>query len=165
MTSEPEIEHPDPNDARNAANTWRILFVDSPERNETLKEACKEHGYDVIGAPTLTEAWLFLNGKDHVDVIVCAAHLENESMFEFLHGVRNSDNPLHRNAAFLILSLESGKIGTLTDKSAAATGLTLGADAFVSMPEFDVNTLVQHVRRLRPPVPILQQTANEVESQ
>lgn len=165
MKSEPKIEHPELCDVKNAANTWRILFVDSPERNEILKEACKEHGYDVIGAPTLTEAWLFLNGKDHVDVIVCAAHLEHESMFEFLHGVRTCDNALHRNAAFLILSLEPGNVGSRLDKNAAVAGLALGADAFLPMPEFDVSVLVQHLRRLQPVVPTLQQTENDGKSQ
>lgn len=158
MISEPEIEHPESCDARNAANTWRILIIDTPQHIEMLKEACKECGYDVVGAPTIEEAWLFLNGKDHVDVIVCAAHLEDESMFAFLHGVRTSDNPLHRNAAFLILSLESGKIGSHIDKSTAATGLALGANDFVQMPIFDAYLLEQHLRQLLPSVPILQQT-------
>lgn len=155
MAKEPEVELPGPGDLKSAESTWRVLFVDSSERNELLKEACKEYGYAVIGAETLEEAWLFLNGKDHVDVIVCAAHLEHESMFEFLHGVRS--NALHRDAAFLILSLAPSKTGSRFDESAAATGLALGASAFVPMPVFDVRVLVDHIRRLRPEVPALQQ--------
>ena len=155
MTSEPEVELPETNHANRAEATWRILFVDSKENNELLKEACKEFGYAVIGASTLEEAWLFLNGENHVDVIVCAAHLEHESMFDFLHGVRK--NEIHRTAAFMILSLEPTHTGSRLDRSAAAAGLLLGADAFVLMPVFDVDSLVQHLRRLQPEIPTLVQ--------
>jgi hypothetical protein len=64
-------------------------------------------------------AWAFLDGKDHADVIVCAAHLEEESMFEFLRGVRDSE--AHQSAKFLILALAEGA----ADQEAA----TVRADA------------------------------------
>lgn len=158
MPREPEMELPNSGDARCAAETWRILFVDSQEHNDLLKEACKKYGYAVIGASTLEEAWLFLNGRDHVDVIVCAAHLEEESMFQFLHDVRTSEG--HHDAAFLILSLEPRVAGSRLDRSAAAAGLALGADAFAPMPVFDVSALVEHLRRLQPSTPTLLQTSD-----
>jgi CheY-like chemotaxis protein len=151
MTAEPELELPDRADAKPPEQTFRVLFLDSPERNEMLKEACKEFGYAVVGASTVEEAWLFLNGTDHVDVIVCAAHLEEESMFKLLLAVRASE--LHKDAAFLILSLEPSPVGARLDAIAASAGRALGADAFVTMPVFDPIALVAHIRRLQPAVP------------
>ncbi|MEO7623336.1 MAG: hypothetical protein ABIS30_09750, partial [Gallionella sp.] len=88
MSKLPEIEHPAPADAKPPQKTWRILFLDSLENIGQLKEACKKAGYEVVGLTTIQEALAFLKMKDHVDVIVCAAHLEEESMFEFLQHVR-----------------------------------------------------------------------------
>ncbi len=154
MTTEPELELPDRADARPPGLTFRVLFLDSPEHNELLMEACKEFGYAVVGAATVEEAWLFLNGTDHVDVIVCAAHLEEESMFKLLHAVRASE--LHKDAAFLILSLEPSPVGARLDAIAASAGRALGADAFVPMPVFDPIALVAHIRRLQPAIPKVQ---------
>ena len=84
MQKEPQVEYPAPKDAKPPMKTWRILFLDSAENVKKLKDACKHAGYEVVGALTIEEAWAFLDGKDHADVIVCAAHLEEESMFGFL---------------------------------------------------------------------------------
>jgi CheY-like chemotaxis protein len=155
MSAEPELELPDRADAKPPEQTFRVLFLDSPEHNELLKEACKEFGYAVVGANTVEEAWLFINGTDHVDVIVCAAHLEEESMFKLLSAVRASE--IHKDAAFLILSLETSPVGARFDAIAASAGLALGADAFVPMPVFDPVALVMHIRRLQPEIPHLHQ--------
>src|SRR5436190_15358797 len=131
MSLEPPLERPSPENAKSPQQTWRILFLDGPENVEKLKEAGKEAGYVVVGAITIAEAWAFLEGKDHVDVIVCAAHLEEESMFEFLKGVR--DNEIHRDAGFLILSLSPGEVGARVDRIATRAGMLLGADAYAVM--------------------------------
>ena len=137
--------------------TWRILFLDSPENVEKLKDACKHAGYAVVGAHTIEEAWAFLDGKDHADVIVCAPHLEEGSMFDFLNGVRASK--VHRRAKFLILSLAPGAIGARLHDSTASAGLALGADAYVDMPVLDPHKLVALIKKLQPPIPMLQQPA------
>lgn len=155
MPKEPELEHPTAGNARSAANTWRILFLDSAEHALQLKGACKDVGYVVVSANTIDEAWAFLNGKDHADVIVCAAHLPEESVFEFLKSVR--DSATHRNAMFLILSLEATVTAARLDRSTARTGRALGADAYVVMPVFDAAELVVQIRLLQPKEPMLQQ--------
>ena len=159
MPKEPELEHPARENARSPQETWRILFLDSAENIEHLKGACKGVGYVVVGATTIEEAWAFLDGKNHADVIVCAAHLEQESMFEFLKGVR--DSAIHRRTMFLILSLEPGAAGARLDRSAAVAGMALGADAYVIMPQFDACTLVAQIRSLQPHVPTLQLAIGE----
>ena len=161
MQNEPQVEHPAPEDAKPPMQTWRILFLDSAENVEQLKEACKDVGYAVVGALTVKEAWAFLDGKDHVDVIVCAAHLEEESMFEFLKRVR--DSKVHGEAKFLILSLAAGALGSQLNASTARAGFALGADTYVSMPVFDPKDLVARIRKLQPAVPLLQQSATDKE--
>jgi CheY-like chemotaxis protein len=158
---EPPLERPAAADARSPGETWRILFLDKVESVEQLKGACKDAGYVVVGATTIEEAFAFLDGKDHADVIVCAAHLEEESMFEFLRRVRERE--VHQDVSFLILSLAAGETGSRLDRSAARAGILLGADSYVIMPVFDPVVLLEHVRRLRPRVPLLQQSATEEE--
>ena len=161
MTKQPEIEHPAPADAKPPEKTWRILFLDSIENIGQLKEACKKAGYVVIGLTTIHEALAFLLEKDHVDVIVCAAHLEEESMFQFLKDVR--DNEKHGGAAFLILSLEPGEAGARMDRSAERAGMLLGADGYLLMPVFDAVELVAQIQKLQPRIPMLQQSTTAKE--
>ena len=161
MTKQPDIERPAAADAKSPQETWRILFLDSADNIVQLKDACKSVGYVVIGSTTIEEAWAFLNGKDHVDVIVCAAHLEEESMFKFLKDVR--DNDIHQKAAFLILSLEPGIIGAKLDRSTARAGIALGADGYLVMPLFDAAELITQIQKLQPDIPMLQQSATAEE--
>lgn len=159
--NEPELERPAPENAKSPLETWRILFLDSAENVAQLKEACRDVGYVVVGAITIEEAWAFLEGKDHADVIVCAAHLEEESMFDFLKRVRDSE--AHRHTRFLILSLHPGQVGARLDRSAASVGLLLGADSYAIMPAFDAGQLISHIQRLQPRVPTLQRAATPEE--
>jgi CheY-like chemotaxis protein len=158
---QPKVEHPAPENARSPMKTWRILFLDSAENIEQLKGACKDVGYTVAGALTIEEAWAFLDGKDHADVIVCAAHLPEESMFEFLKGVRDSE--VHRNAKFLILALEPGAAGMRLHRSTASAAKALGADTYAIMPVFDPHELIALIKELQPFVPLLQQSATVAE--
>lgn len=161
MAKQPNIEHPAAKDAKPPLETWRLLFLDNAENIELLKAACKECGYAVVGSTTIKEAWAFLDGKDHVDVIVCAAHLEEESMFQFLQDVRN--NETHRKAGFLILSLEPGEAGARMDRSTERAGMLLGADGYLIMPVFDAAELIAQIQKLQPRIPMLQQSTTAKE--
>lgn len=161
MLKEPEVEHPAPKDARPPMKTWRILFLDRARNIEQLKDAGKDVGYTVVGAVTIEEAWAFLDGKDHADVIVCAAHLPEESTFEFLKGVR--DSAVHRDAMFLILALEPGTAGARLHRSTKSAAMALGADTYAIMPVFDPHELIELIKQLQPSVPMLQQSASEEE--
>lgn len=161
MTKEPDLEYPTAENAKSPHDTWRILFLDNPAAIEQLKGACKKCGYVVIGAATIEEAFAFLDGKNHADVIVCAAHLEQESMFKFLKAVR--DSHVHRNSKVLILSLEPGAAAARVDRSTERAAILLGADAYVIMPVFNPEELIAQIRKLQPDVPGLQQSAAETE--
>ena len=156
MHKEPQVEHSAPKDAGPPMETWTILFLDGAKNIERVKVACKEAGHTVLGARTIEEAWALLDGKHHVEVIVCAAHLEEGSMFEFLRGVRKSK--VHGNAKFLILSLTPGAMGKRLHRSTASAGVALGADAYATMPVFDPDELVALIKKLQSPIPMPQKS-------
>jgi CheY-like chemotaxis protein len=154
MTNEPEVE-PATFEARLAAkDTFRILIMDTIENTDQLKAACKDAGHSVVAAQTIEEAFAFLNGKDHADVIVCAAYLEDESLFEFLTRVRL--DPIHKKSMFMTLALAPSSTGTRANDSTEKAGRVLGADAFISMPLFDAAQLIAEIKKLLPPVPMLE---------
>lgn len=149
MPKEPDIESP--NAEESTADTYRILILDSPEKVEKFKSACKEAGHSVVPAHTGEEALAFLKGTDHADVIVCAAHMEDESVFEFLHGVRQDEQ--HENVSILMVDLEPGPMAVKVRDSTERTGRALGADAFITMPEFDAPKLIAEIEDLLPTLP------------
>jgi CheY-like chemotaxis protein len=157
MQEEPEVKNFLPEDSGLRMTPWTILFLDSVENVKRLTEGFKDAGYAVVGATTIEDAWACLEGKDRVDAIVCAPHLENGSMFEFLQDVRNSK--LHGNTKFIILSLAPGAMSARLDNSTASAGLALGADAYCNMPVLDPSKLVALIKKLETSVPVLQQSA------
>ena len=153
MSYEPPVEPPTSD--RHARDTFRILILDKKEHVDRLKDACQDAGHSVVGAQSIKEAFSFLDGKDHADVIVCAAHMEDESMFEFLRRVQEDEN--HMDVMVLMLALESGPMGVQTSASTERTGRALGADAYITMPRFDAVALIDAIKQLLPEVPNLEQ--------
>lgn len=154
MTDEPKVEKATPECKLPSKDTFRILIVDTVEHTDQLKAACKDVGHDVVAAQSIKEAFAFLDGKDHADVVVCAAYLEDESVFEFLRRLKT--NPLHKCSTFMTLALEPGPIGAKALASTEKTGELLGADAFIHMPEFDAVQLIAEIKKLLPLVPALE---------
>ncbi len=152
MATEPPLEHPDAKNARSPSLTWRILFIDREENLEKLKNVSLDAGYVVIGATDVAEAWSFLQGLDHVDVIVCAAYLQNESMLDFVHRIRCSNRG---EVAIAILSLDPTVTAARLDRSTRNAAMVIGADAYVVMPTFDAAELIRQLQALRPDVPML----------
>jgi PleD family two-component response regulator len=133
-------------------DTYRILTLENPENTEKLREACKLAGHQVVPAHTIAEAMAFLDTKDHVDLIVAAAHLENESVFEFLKRVRSADSHL-RDVRFLVLCAEPGTLGLLTSPAVEIAAGVMGADQYLLMTEFDASRLMLEIEKLLPPIP------------
>ncbi len=143
-------------------DTFRILIMDTEAHTDPLKAVCKDMGHSVIAAHSIEEAFAFLDGKDHADVIVCAAYLENESMFEFLRRLRN--DPIHQKTMFMIMALEPGPTAVRLNASVEASGKVLGSDAFINMPVFDAVQLVAEIEALLPVVPALEKSRLENEA-
>ncbi|MBK9206616.1 MAG: hypothetical protein IPL73_30240 [Candidatus Obscuribacter sp.] len=85
-----------------------------------------------------------MDGENHADVIICAAYLEDESLFEFLKRLRL--DPLHEDTMFCALALAPGPMGIKVQEYTEKAGRLLGADAFVSMPTFDAHLLIQEIK-------------------
>ncbi len=132
--------------------TYRILTLENPENVEKLKQACKRAGHQVVPCFTIAEAMRFLETKDHVDVIVAAAHLENESVFSFLQKVKSSDCILHK-AQFIMLCADPGVLALVTSPSVEIAANLMGADKYLLMPEFDPDKLISEIEPLLPAVP------------
>ncbi len=162
MTDEPKVERA-PLESRLAAkDTFRILIMDTLEHTDQLKAVCKDVGHSVVAAQTIEEAFAFLDGKDHADVIVCAAYLEDESLFEFLRRLRL--DPIHKKTMFMTLALEPGPMGAKVNFSTEKAGRLMGADAFISMPVFDAPLLIAEIKKLLPLVPALETSRLESEN-
>lgn len=153
MPDEPNIEPP--NTAQLPQDTYRILILDSTENVEKFKNACKNAGHSVVPAHTGEEALAFLDGTDHADVIVCAAHMESESIFEFLHRVKGDER--YEGVATLIVELEPGPMAVKLSKSTERAGKAIGADAFITMPEFNATELIAKLEQLLPSLPSREQ--------
>ncbi|HEY9733432.1 MAG TPA: hypothetical protein V6C89_16045 [Drouetiella sp.] len=132
--------------------TYRILTLENPENVEKLTRACKRAGHQVVPCFTIAEAMRFLETKDHVDVIIAAAHLENESVFSFLQKVKSSDCILHK-AQFFMLCADPGMLALVTSPSVEIAATLMGADKYLLMPEFDAEKLVEELEKLFPAVP------------
>ncbi len=152
MITEPKIEPA--YEVRAPKDTFRILIMDTVAHTEQLKNACKGAGHSVIAAHSIREAFSFLDGTNHADVIVCAAYLEDESMFEFLRRLRK--DLVHKKTVFIIMALEPGSTGIKLNSSVETAGKTLGADAFINMPVFDAPRLIAVIKELLPLVPALE---------
>lgn len=161
--NEPVVEASTSSSRLPAKDTFRILFMDSVEHTDILKTACKEVGHSVVGAHSIEEAFAFLNGKDHVDVIVCAAYLEDESLFDFLKRLR--EDPIHENTMFMTLALAPGYAGTKVNASTEKAGNILGANVFINMPVFDGPLLIAEIKKLLPSTPRLEQEKQEGDSE
>jgi CheY-like chemotaxis protein len=156
---EPELEKATPQLA--AKDTFRVLILDDIEHVNQLKAACKNAGHSVVPAHTVKEAMSFLDGTNHADVIICAAYLEDENIFEFLKRLRK--NPAHKATMFMILALAPGPLGVKMNAQVEIAGRHLGSDAFISMPVFDPVQLIAAIKTLLPIVPWLQRSNLEYE--
>lgn len=135
-------------------DTFRILIMDSVTHVDQLKWACKSAGFSVVPAHSIEESFAFLEGEDHADVIVCAAYLEDEPLFEFLHRLKS--HHVHHRTMFMALALAPGPNGVVLNPTVEKVGRLLGADVFISMQKFDADLLVAEIQKLLPEMPALE---------
>jgi len=156
MTDTPEVEQAFPDAKLAAKDTFRILIMDTVDHVNEVKAACKNAGLSVVPAHSLEEAFAFLDEQDHADVIICAAYLEDQSLFEFLKRLRA--NAVHKHTMFMTLALAPGPMAVRTKDSTERASRLLGADAFINMPEFDAEKLIAEIKKLLPDEPLLEKS-------
>jgi len=132
-------------------DTYRILTLENPENIDKLKEACKSAGHEVVPVLTIGEGMSFLDRRDHVDVIVSGVHLQNESVFEFLQLVKNSEQ--HKDVPFLMVCVEPGGLGLVTSPAVEIAAQIMGADNYLLLPHFDADRLIEEIEKLLRPFP------------
>ncbi|MFA7339956.1 MAG: hypothetical protein WC028_24475 [Candidatus Obscuribacterales bacterium] len=142
-----------------AEDTYRILALENPENIDKLKEAWKSAGHQVVPVLTISQAMAFLDSRDHVDLIISAVHLEEESVFEFLQRIKAPDS-MHKDVAFVMLCMEPNTLAPAINKSTELAGKLLGADKYIYMQEFDAELLIAEVEPLLLNVPMKETEAN-----
>ncbi len=131
------------------SENYRILVLAGKEDHMTrLSEACQEAGQETVCCKTIEDAFAFLETKNHVDVIVAEAFMENESVFDFLVSAKQSD--LHKDVPVMIVASEPGDIGLFCMPNIAQTSAVLGAYKFIVLPLFDANHLVREIEAILP---------------
>ncbi|MDP3507209.1 MAG: hypothetical protein Q8T09_04390 [Candidatus Melainabacteria bacterium] len=140
-------------------DTFRILALENPENIDKLKEAWKSAGHQVVPVLTIAQAMAFLDSRDHVDLIISAVHLEDESVFEFLQRIKAPDS-LHKDVSFVMLCMEPNPLASAINKSTELAGKLLGADKYVYMQEFDAELLIAQLEPLLPHTPKKETEAN-----
>jgi CheY-like chemotaxis protein len=141
-----EIEHPD--HSRPDGRIYRILVLDTPEHVDDLTTICTALGHEVVPVLTISEGMKFMDTKDHVDVIVSAAHLDNESVFDFLRQVKSS--PLHRDVPFMLICSEPSEVGLFVSEVVAKAAHVLGAAKYLVMDTFNGRQLMREINALLP---------------
>lgn len=131
------------------ADNYRVLVLAAKEDQLTrIAEACKDAGQELVSCQTIKEAFDFLDTKNHVDVIVTEAFMENGSVFEFLLAAKQSSQ--HKDVPIMIVAFEPGDIGLFCMPNIAQTSASLGAYKFIVLPQFDGDHLVREIEAILP---------------
>ena len=136
---------------RSDSMVYRILALDTVEHIETLKVAAQRAGHEVVAVTRISEAMHFLDTKDHVDVVVSAVHLEEESVFDFLRKMKQS--PLHKDVPFMMLCSDPGEFALAVNRSVQTAAAVMGVDKYLTMPKYDVNRLMKEIAAMIPERP------------
>ncbi|MBX3150315.1 MAG: hypothetical protein K2Z81_09220 [Cyanobacteria bacterium] len=142
--------HP-PSQARDPSLVYRILALDTLEHIDLLRISAQAAGHEVVAVTRIAEAMHFLNTKDHVDVVVSAVHLEQESVFDFLKEMKKS--PLHKDVPFMMLCSEPGEFAMAVNRSVQSAATVMGVDKYLTMPEYDVHRLMKEIVAMIPDRP------------
>jgi CheY-like chemotaxis protein len=135
--------------ARPDDDCYRILVLDdNSEQMEEIKVACLAVGQELVAVNSIREGIEFLERKDHVDVIVAEAFMQNESVFELLKQLKGL--PDHQDVPVMIMSVDPGEIGLFCNHMVKQTAQLFGAYKFLIMPKFDVKKLMREVDALLP---------------
>ncbi len=141
-----EIERGKP---RPENDCYRILVLDDDkEQMEEIKIACLAVGQEVVPVTSIRQGLRFLETKDHVDVIVAEAFLENESVFELLRKLK--ELPDHQDVPVMIMAVNPGQIGQFCNDMLKHTSKLLGAYKFLVMSKFDVEHLMREIKAILP---------------
>jgi DNA-binding NtrC family response regulator len=130
-------------------DNYRILvLIQRDDHLVTIKDSCEAVGQEVVSFSTLESALHFLETKDHVDVCIAEAFLENESSFDFLRRMRNI--PHHSKVPVMLVAWNPGEVAKFCAESMASTSNIMGAYKFLIMPDLNVDQMMKEVQAVLP---------------
>jgi len=133
-----------------AEEAYRILLI-SPSHEDEIKEECLKNGFEVVRVDNADQAVDFLKSRDHVDVAVAAAFMEDDTIFDFLVKVKNM--PENDGLSIMIFSAEPSQLAAFCTPVVAAAAKLLGAYKFVTMPKFNIGQLMREIQAMLPDRP------------
>ena len=134
---------------RPVGDRYRLLvLIEDATQMEKIRVACRLLDQEIVPVSSIQEGMDFLETKDHVDVVIAEAFLQNESVFDFLTRVRKM--PDHERVPVMIVAVDPGEIGRFCAASLEGTAKILGAYKFLLMPEFDLDLLMKEVSIIIP---------------
>ncbi len=130
-------------------DAYRIMILsEQQEFLDGFSKACKLLGQEVVAVATIKEALKFLDTKDHVDVVVSEAFLQNESSLDFL--IQLKKKPDHKDVPVMLVAWHPGEVAKFCAESVNETAKVLEAYKVLIMPELDLAQLAREVESILP---------------
>ncbi len=86
------------------------------------------------------------------DLVLCAAHLTDESFFDFLKSLRHAQDKADRKIPFICCSASNSELSKSVEEPIKQACRILGGDHYLSSDEFYSDQLQQDVERLLGPL-------------
>ena len=129
---------------------YRILIFAGGFCHE-VKEECLREGFEVVLVSNPEEAVQFLRSQDHVDAAIAPAFMEDQTVFDFLLGVRKM--PENVSAPIMILSIEPSQLAAFCTPAVETAAKLLGAYKFVTMPKLNSRQVMRELKAMLPDKP------------
>lgn len=117
-----------------------ILILDDFRADDThLHDALSEE-HTLVWARNISEAMNLLHLPDSsFDLVICGVHLERESMFDFLRGVKSQ--PQTRTIPFLCFRCGNSDFARACDAPIEKTSRLLGAAGYIAIADTSIDPL------------------------
>ena len=121
-----------------------VALIENQEMADSLRHCLSDHGCELSLAYSFDSAKALI-AEQGCDLIISEVHLENGgSVFEFLEFAKSLPNS--SEIPFVLLSVKPSKVANILRDSLLFTASQLGAAKYVSMEEFDCESLVHELR-------------------
>ena len=124
-----------------------LALKDRPEYALALKDLIEPHGYTVLPAHTIEEAWDVLH-REAVNLVIVAVHLQEGNVFDFIRAVRADLNPEIRDVPLMCLNLNPRLHARYLNDSLQISAKALGANEFITMEPYDPMLLWKEIDKI-----------------
>ncbi len=129
----------------------RILALfDSDDASQNVKTRLQPQN-EVVFVQTSNQALQRIQNQQF-DLILCAAHLTDESFFDFLKTLRHAEDKNDRKIPFICCSTTNTELAKSVEEPIKQACRLLGGDHYLTNEEFFSEQLVKDVDRLLGPI-------------